>query len=63
MDVDNERDAYRERMVNLKSSTLRDTMMNNDIKLHDTVQGPQGRGEVARKRGEVARKYQRNDRK
>jgi len=49
MDVDSERDAYRKRMVILKSSTLRDMMMNNDIKLHHTVQGPQGRGEVARK--------------
>jgi len=37
MDVDSERDAYRERMVILKSSTLRDMMMNNDIKLHHNV--------------------------
>jgi len=49
MDVDSERDAYRERMVMMKSSILRDMMMNNDIKLQHTVQGLQGRGGVARK--------------
>ena len=49
MDIDSQTDAYRERMVILKSSTLRDMMMNNDIKLQHTVQGLQGRGGVARK--------------
>jgi len=49
MDVDSERDAYRERMVMMKSSILRDMMMNIDIKLQHTVQGLQGRGGVARK--------------
>jgi len=50
MDIDSERDAYRERIVILKSSTLRDMMLNNDIKLHHNVQGQQGVGAQKNKR-------------
>ena len=50
MDIDSERDAYRKRMVILKSSTLRDMMLNNDIKLHHNVQGQQGVGAQKNKR-------------